>query len=56
MEADGRKRDIIGSVLPVLLFQPLGQVLSDFHGETVIVQLVDLLQELGVQLLKLEPL
>lgn len=37
--------------LPVLVFQPLCQVLPDFHRKAVIVELVNLLQKLGIELL-----
>jgi len=42
--------------LPVNAFDPLAQILSDVHGEGVIVELVHLLQVLAVQHLKLAPL
>lgn len=41
---------------PVDAFDPPAQVLSDIHGEGVVVQLVHLLQVLTVQHLKLAPL
>lgn len=42
--------------LPVNAFNPSAQVLSDVHGEGVVVQLVHLLQVFTFQHLKLAPL
>lgn len=44
------------SFSPVVALDPVAEVLADGHGEVVIVKLVHLFQELGVQLLQLEPL
>lgn len=45
-----------GHVLPILTLDPGGQELPQFHGEAVAVQVVELLQIPGLQLLQLVPL
>ena len=39
-----------------MALNPLTEVLADLHGESIIIQLVQLLQVLGVYFLQLEPL
>uniref|UniRef100_A0A0E9R7S1 Uncharacterized protein n=1 Tax=Anguilla anguilla TaxID=7936 RepID=A0A0E9R7S1_ANGAN len=56
MEPHGRQGIVICHKLPVLAFDPLAEVLTDLHGEGVIVQLVNLLQVLRVHLLQTVPL
>lgn len=43
-------------ILPILTLDPGGQELPQLHGEAVAVQVVELLQIPGLQLLQLVPL
>lgn len=49
-------QELLGGVLPVNALDPPAQILTDVHGEHVIIQLVHLLQVLTVQHLELAPL
>lgn len=46
----------VSVLLPVDALDPSAQILSDVHGEGVVIQLVHLLQVFAVQHLKLAPL